>query len=86
MLPGALWRVKAVRSQPTGAAAIQAGLDCAAADGTDRRTCTALRKYQKDGSEEVPERLSLARVYMTFSPSTRASPVVNRTQSFLCAM
>ena len=30
--------------------------------------------------------MSLARVYMAFSPSTRASPVVNRTQSFLCAM
>jgi hypothetical protein len=31
-------------------------------------------------------RLSLARVYMAFSPSIRASPVVNGTQSFLCAM
>ena len=30
--------------------------------------------------------MSLARVYMAFSPSSRASPVVNRTQSFLCAM
>ena len=33
-----------------------------------------------------PGRLSLARVYVTFSPSIRASPVVNRMWWFLWAM
>jgi hypothetical protein len=32
------------------------------------------------------QKLSLARVYLAFSPSIRASPVVNRTHSFRCAM
>jgi hypothetical protein len=43
------------------------------------------RVHQESARRGVRGRLSLARVYIAFSPSIRASPVVGGPQLFLCA-